>query len=241
MSVGSILGDAFALYRLLFRRSVAAAAIVYAFVALVELAANLPEDRTTRWTVGGVAFALGCAGPVLVQGALVRIVRNIHEGQRPERTGVLLRAAGARFGSLLLASIVYGVGIVLGLLLLIVPGLIVAARWCLMAPLIMLEGRSSGDARRRSAEVVEGNTGTVLGAIVVEFLLVLAIYVAFVAAAGLPDYGSPPDVLVTFVWGSLTTPFTAHVLTVIYYHLVDPDRPVIHDAVSTWRSPWVEG
>jgi hypothetical protein len=240
VTVGSILGDALALYRLLFRRSVAAAAVVYAFVAIVELGAGLPEGRTARLSLTVVAYILGFAGPVLVQGALVRIVRNVHEGDRPERIGVLLRAARARFASLFLAAFVYGVGVVLGLFLLIVPGLIVAARWSLMAPLIMLENYSSGGARRRSSEIVEGRTGTVLAAIVVEFLLVVSLYLVPSAVAGFPDYGSAYDVLITFIWGSLTAPFSAHVLTVIYYQLVDPDRPVIHENVAGWKSPWVE-
>lgn len=240
MTVSSILGDAFDLYRLLFRRSVAAAAIVYAVVALFDVAADQPEGRATRWILGLVAFALGFAGPVLVQGALVRSGRIIHEGERPERIRDLLGAGRDRFGSLLLASIVYGVCVVLGLFLLIVPGMLAAARWCLMAPLIMLEGLSSGDARRRSSAIVRGTTGTVLGALVVSFLLVSSVYVAVIAPAVLTGYPPVFDVLLGFAGGSVTAPFTAHVLTVIYYRLVDPDRPVIHEDVAGWESPWSE-
>jgi hypothetical protein len=47
-----------------------------------------------------------------------------------------------------------------------------------------------------------------------------------------------PDAAAAFVWTSLTAPFAAHVLTVIYYHLTDPARPVIHDDVFTWPSVW---
>ena len=238
MTVGSILRDALALYRLLFRRSIATAAIVYAVIAAVEFIADQPEGGSTRVIVALVAFALGFAGSVLVQGALVQIVRNVHEGERPEKIGALLGAARERFGSLLLASIVYGLGVVIGLLLLIVPGLLAAARWCLMAPLIMLEDYSSGDARRRSSEIVRGSTGTVLGVVVVSFLIVVGLYIAASAAAGFPETGSALDVAHTFVLGSLTAPFTAHVLTVIYYRLVDPDRPVIHEDVARWKSPW---
>jgi hypothetical protein len=241
MTVGSILGDAFDLYRLLFRRSVAAAAIVYAVVALFELAAELPEGQGARIVLGLVSFAVGFSGPVLVQGALVRIVRNIHEGERPETIGELLRAARHRIWSLLLASIVYGLGVAGGLLLFIAPGLLAAARWCLMAPLIMLEGDSAGNARRRSSELVRGTTWTVLGAIVVSFLLVTFVEAAFISYWGLSDRNVAVDILFGFAWSSISAPFTAHVLTVIYYKLVDPDRPVVHENVRSWTSLWSEG
>lgn len=236
MSVGSILGTAWGLYVLLFRRSVAVSAMVYSVIALVDLSSSESRSATVGGVLGLVAFALAFAGPVLVQGALVWIVRNVHEGERPEKIGVLFAAARARLGSLLLASIVYGLGVAVGLLLFVVPGLLAAARWCLMAPLIMLEGRSTGDARRRSSEIVRGSTGTVLGALVVTFLLTASIF-PFVLVAGISSRGVG-YALVSFVWGSLTAPFFAHVLTAVYYQLVDPDRPVIHERFRGGVSPW---
>ena len=44
--------------------------------------------------------------------------------------------------------------------------------------------------------------------------------------------------LVSFGWSSLTAPFDAHVLTVIYYRLTDSEVPVIHPAVLQWDSVW---
>jgi hypothetical protein len=101
------------------------------------------------------------SGPVVVQGALIHIVRNVHEGRPPERIPSLIREAGRRFWSLIGAPILYGLGFFFGLLLLIVPGVIVAARWCLLAPLIMLEGRFVGAARERSTDLVRARTATV--------------------------------------------------------------------------------
>ena len=41
-----------------------------------------------------------------------------------------------------------------------------------------------------------------------------------------------------FAWKSLTAPLEAHVLTVIYYRLTEPERPVIHEDVAGWESVW---
>ena len=46
------------------------------------------------------------------------------------------------------------------------------------------------------------------------------------------------SILFSFVWSSLTAPFEAHVLSVVYYRLTDPERPVIHEDVARWQSVW---
>ena len=102
-----------------------------------------------------------------------------------------------------------------------------------MAPLVVLEGRNA--RRRRQIEpLVRGKTQTVLLALVVAFAIIgTPSYVVYFASIAL--YW---QLLFSFLWGSLTTPFSAHLLTVIYYHITDPERPVIDDSVSTWKSLW---
>jgi hypothetical protein len=177
-------------------------------------------------------------GPVLVQGALVEIVRSIHDGRPPTTIFALLRTAWRRLHSLVWASIVYGFGVILGLLALIVPGLLAASRWSLMAPLIMLEGEAAGDARRRSSDLVRSYTWSVLGIIVATYV------VTSVIDAGIPlfllfrDIGPVAGWLIRVAASSVTAPFFAHVLTVIYYRITQPEHPVIHPDVRTWRSVW---
>ncbi len=233
LEVWPTLGEARRVYRLLFRRSVATAAVVYAAIALVEIAHHVVAAPVSQ-ALGFVEFLATFAGPVIVQGALVEIVRNIHEGRPPERIGALFKAGGNRFWSLLGASVLYSLGIIFGAILLLIPGLIVAARWCLLAPLIMLEHCGVIAASRRSSTLVQGHTGTALGCIAVSFLIsggpswvLLLTNAAFSARIG-----------VFLVWNALTAPFSAHVLTVIYYRLADSDKPVIDPAVHTWRSVW---
>lgn len=174
---------------------------------------------------------------MLVQGALVQIVRNIHEGERPETIGSLLRSAASRIGSLVWASIVYGFGVAIGLVLLVVPGLLAAARWSLMAPLIMLEDADAREARHASSSLVRGTTATVLGALVVAYLLELFLP-ELALAFGAIDLNGLAFFALGYVWSAIAAPYTAHVLTVIYYKLTDPARPIIHPDVVTWRSVW---
>ncbi len=162
------------------------------------------------------------------------IVRNVHEGVVPEKIGTLLGMSGARFWELLGAAILYGLCVLGGLILFVIPGLIVLARWSLLAPLIVLENCGVGEARRRSSSLVKGQGRTVLLCVLATWLIQAPVYVAL-SAGGL-GYGT--QTFLTFLASALTAPFTAHVLTVIYYRLSDPDRPIIHPSVSRWRSIW---
>jgi hypothetical protein len=38
--------------------------------------------------------------------------------------------------------------------------------------------------------------------------------------------------------GAITTPYAAHALSVVYYRLTDPDRPLLPEPQSHWQSIW---
>ena len=237
MSVGAVLGDAWHVYVLLFRRSVMVAGVVYLAIAALEVTSG------TAATVLSVLASFG--GPVLVQGALVLIVRNVHEGKRPAEIAELGRAAGRRFFSLLGASIVYALGIGFGLLALIVPGLLAASRWSLMAPGIMLENRGTFDALERSRRLVRGSEGpsqrdqtwSVFGVVALSYLLT-GLIPAVIETAAFRLHTSNLRTVVAAVISAVTAPYAAHVLSVLYYRLTDPDRPAIDPAVQSWPSVW---
>lgn len=235
MTAAAVLGEAWGVYRLLFRRSVATAFAVFLIVNLVSAAADVSHNDGAATFFAILATVLSFAGPLLVQGALVRIVGSIHEARRPETIEQVLAAARRRFWPLLGAALVYGIGVAIGLLLLIVPGLIAAARWCLMAPLIMLEGMGVEQSRLRSRELVAGSTFTVLLTVVTSFLLTALPSFLFVELVDVRPIG---DYVFGIAWSSLSAPFTAHVLTVVYYRLKEPERPVVHPDVRSWRSVW---
>jgi hypothetical protein len=90
---------------------------------------------------------------------------------------------------------------------------------------VMLEGRSPRDAMRRSRELVAGHGWQVF-----------AVFLTVTVAAGLVSF-LLERLLVDAVglWlsltvaSTLTTPFAAHALNVVYYRVVDPGRPVLQD------------
>lgn len=227
MSIGSVFEDAFRIYRRLFARSVVVAGLVFAVVGLGEA---LAARRATA-LVTLVSLLLGLVGGLLVQGALVLAVRDLHERRPAEPTRELVDRTRERLGTLLGASLVYGFGVAIGLLLLIVPGLIAVARWALIVPLVVIERRGWRDAFARSNELVRGQTGRVLVLVVVANLL------TGVVSFGI---GSLFSFLPTFaatwlggtVAGALTVPYQAQVLTVLYYRLTEPERAMLPPAAQ---------
>ena len=233
LPVGATLADAFRLYRLLFARSVFVAAIVYAVIALAEVAHRNATGAGASLLALAISL-LTLAGPALVQGALVEVVRNVHEGRRPDPVTALFGKARDRILPLIGASFVYALGVLAGLVLFIVPGILALTRWSLMAPVVVLERRRIQDARRRSSALVVGNGPAVFTCLLVAFLLIDVVSLGLV----LGRLGFGARTFGTFLWSSLTAPFAAHVLTALYYRLSDSERPVVHPAVRTWSSLW---
>ncbi len=232
MTVAEILTDAWRLYRLLFRRSIVFAAAVMIVLTAVD-AGSLSDSENISVPFTLVTLVLGIAGTVIIQGALIELVRNVHEGRKPASIDSLLERVGECFWPLVKVSLIYGFGVAVGLILFVVPGLIIAARWSLMAPLVVLEGVRRG-APSRSNSLVLGKTKTVLLALLASFVITGAPSIALAYS----PVGNLWTLIFGFVWGSLTAPFQAHLLTVIYYRIVDPERPVIAGEVRTWESFW---
>lgn len=224
MTVSEVLSDALTVYRRLLRRSVVVSGLIFAVVSLGDA---LAAERSTAWT-NLVSLVLALIGGLLVQGALVDVVRDLHEGRPVAGVGELYERTRGRLGTLVGTSLLYGAGVGIGLLLLIVPGLVAAARWALIVPLVVIEGRGPRDAFSRSSALVRGRTGTVLALVLMSALVSgVAVIVITTAFAFLPTF------LAVWVGGSvagaLAVPFQAHVLTVLYYRLTDPERPVLPD------------
>ena len=93
-----------------------------------------------------------------------------------------------RFPSIFLLSLISLLAVAAGLLLLVVPGLILLARWSVSAPILLAEDLSVMDSLRRSWELTRPHWKQAL----IIALLCLALFVpAIFASLQYPDFGSP--------------------------------------------------
>ena len=112
------------------------------------------------------------------------------------------------------------IGIALGLILLIVPGLVLLTWWVVIIPAIVLENRSAGESFGRSRDLVRGYGWNVFGVIVLTILLLIV--VSIVIALILSPFDSwLQELLADIISGTLIAPFVAVTWTLLYFRLRD--------------------
>jgi hypothetical protein len=158
-------------------------------------------------------FALG----VLYQGIVVELVQDIQDGRRDHSIGDLIRSVEPVFWPLVTVSILFGLALAIGFILLIIPGLILMVIWSVVAPVTVLERPGPFAAFGRSRELVRGNGWQVFGVIVLVFVAVVVISVA----AGLiaSSLGSLGGALVQWAINAALAPVTALSASVLYFEL----------------------
>jgi hypothetical protein len=164
-----------------------------------------------------LALLLSLVATTLFTGMVVELVADLQDGRRDHSAGQLLRTATPVLGQLILVGIVAGVGIVIGFLLVIVPGLILLTIWSVAAPVVVLERPGVFAALARSRELVRGNGWQVFGVIFVLFFLVLFVGSGIEIAAD--SAGTAVGLVARVIVGVLTGPFSALAAAVLYFEL----------------------
>jgi hypothetical protein len=236
LDAGAALKQAWRLYKRLFARSLLLAGVVFGAVDLVQA---LVRSGRSGPALLLLPVVLSVAGLALLQGGLVEIVRALHaDGDDDPAVSELLRSASGKTLKLVRISVLAGIGVGLGCLLLVVPGVVLFTRWSVAVPAGMLEDGTARDALRRSREIVRGNGWNVFKVLLAVGLVQVVVTVPFgLAASGAGPVGWW---VATTLASALTTPFAAHALTVVYYGLVDPERPVALEPGQRWQSIWGE-
>lgn len=127
---------------------------------------------------------------VFYQGMVVELVRDVQDGRRDHSVADLLRSVRPVFATLLAVSVISGIGIAVGFILVIIPGLILMTIWSVVAPVTVLEHPGVFAAFARSRELVRGHGWAVFGVIVLVYLVTAIIgVVALAVASGLGHLG----------------------------------------------------
>ena len=153
------------------------------------------------------------------QGMVVEAARDILDGRRDHDVGSLLRSTAPVIGPLVLAAILAGIAVGIGLLLLIVPGLFLLTIWAVLAPVIVIERRSAIEAFGRSRELVRGHGWQVFGVIVVLFVIQLVVGWVIQAVADSVSDTFAGYAVADLLLRMLIAPLTALAAAVLYFEL----------------------
>lgn len=221
MSIGAVLDEAWTLYTKFFTRFFVLALVVFAIVnlafALFALALE-NSDGGQAVLLGVVALATAIVGQYWLQGAVVFAVQDALDGTFDSGTREIFSRVAPFLGSLVVAGVLAGLGIGIGLILVIVPGLFLLTIWSMLAPVIVLEGASVGEAFGRSRALVRGHGWRVFG-----LILVTAVLTGIAGSILRAAFSFLPRFLEIFVGSTIASaivaPFSAIALTVAYFLL----------------------
>lgn len=230
MDIGAILGEAWGLYTRFFVRFVVVAGVVFlalgAISAIIEQSASGDERGSLAASLGSLVVII--VGYFWIQGVLVVLTADVRDGVCDHSFGELFARVRPSLAPLILAGVLAGIGIVIGFLLLVVPGLYLLTRWSLIAPALIIEKLSATRSFTRSHELVKGRAWPVFGLLVL--LLVINVVVSAIivlsAAAIFGEFAG--SWIGTAVANTLITPFIAIATTLVYFRLarsVNPTEP----------------
>ena len=215
-----VIGEAWETFKAHWRHLVPIALVVYVAVALISLVLVL----LLTWFGAILSFIISLIALFWVQGALVRAVEDIRDGRADMSLGETYERVRPQLPAIIVGGLLAGLGIALGLVLLIVPGLILLTWWIVLIPVIVLEERSAGEAFGRSRELVRGHAWSVFGVIVLTILLVIAFNIVL-SLLLLPVSDWLRSFVSNIVIGTVVTPFVVVTWTTLYYRLRAAKEP----------------
>lgn len=243
LSVGESLSTAMDLYR---RTAVSLWTITAAVIIPIEILVTivrrvtLPGDvflhdgtlytfSSGRSTGGGVALLvvgiLNLVGVLLATGAVFHLLLDARLG-RPHDVGESFAYASHRLLSLLWLAVVVCVMLVIGFILIFLPGIWLLVATSVAIPVLMLEGTKGFRAAFRSLHLVSGRWWATFGTLLVAFILYFgAIFVLSAIGSALASGTANVTLyeviigVVTAVGYILVAPFWAAVVSVIYIDL----------------------
>ena len=211
--VGDVISETFSIYGQQFGPLIGSAIVV--FVVVGVLSGLLSAGNGVILAL--LASLVQLVGHLLYVGFVVKLVEDVRDGRRDEGIGELFSSATPAILPLIGFSILAGIGIAIGLILIIIPGLVLLTFWSVGVPAIVAERVGVFDAFGRSWRLVRGNAWSVFGALVVVTLIWVAVGVILVAIAN--PIGNGAILIANVIAGALTAPIFALAVSVMFFDL----------------------
>src|SRR5918998_3288534 len=216
LDTGRVFERIFQIYREQFTLLIPAALLLFIPVAIL----NGLLLTSGGVLVGLATTAIGLIATYWYQGMVVEAVVDILDGRRDHTVGSLFSLATPFIGRLIGAGLLATIIIIIGFILLIVPGLIALTFLAVVAPAVVIDRVGVTHALRRSRELVSGNAWRVFGVIVVLFLLTAIVSGIVNAIGGSASHDPFAGVAIAdLIVRVLLTPLSAIAATVMYVEL----------------------
>lgn len=182
LAFGEVLDQAFGLFRRAFVPLLTISVVCSGIPALISIDVQAQGGVIQAPILYLVALVFSVIGGAVATGASTFVVSEQYLGQNLE-AGEALRRAWGRVGTIIATSMVVGILVFLGFLLLIVPGVIAVAGLSLAVTAVAVEGVDSEQGRARSWELTKDHRWRMLGLLII-YALIAGIAVMAVGVVG---------------------------------------------------------
>jgi hypothetical protein len=217
--LSGVFDEAWRMYKTFAKHLLAIAFAIYLVAAILVAVLAL---------AGSFGFLLGLlviliAGYVL-QATLVKAVQDVRDGRADLSIGETISAVTPSLSIVVGASILASLGIWIGFVFIIVPGLFLMTIWAVIVPVIVIERSGALASFGRSRALVRGHGWHVFGTLVLVYIIQIVVqFVLSLVFSALPVVLG--DGLSSVISGTLISPFLALVVTLVYYRLVGISAP----------------
>jgi hypothetical protein len=217
--LSGVFGEAWELYKAHWRHFFSIAFVVFAILAVVAIVLG----ALLGWLGVLIGAFLSIAGTFWLQGALIQAVSDVRDGRADLSVSETFSQVYPKLGTIVVAGILLGLAIAVGLALLIVPGLFLMTIWIAVIPAIVLENRGIGESFGRSHDLVRGNGWNVFGVIVLTLLILIGVgLVIGLVLSPLATWLA--NLIQQIVGNTIVTPFIVAVWTLVYYRLKEREE-----------------
>jgi hypothetical protein len=211
IDVNEVVSEVFRIYRRYASVLLPVAALLYLVEVLFRV---LALESTALALLGGVISVLLST---LYTGMVVELVDDVRDGRLDQSVGGMIRSVSPVLLPLVAVSFLAAIGIAIGFIFIIVPGLVLLTFWSVVAPVTVLERPGVFSAFGRSWQLVRDNAWQVFGVILIFFLIFIAVGIVLgVIGAVLGDAG---EVVLGYIGSVLTAPLVALASAVLYFEL----------------------
>jgi hypothetical protein len=233
-SIGRVIGDSFGVLA----RNIVSFGILSLLISLIALVAGFlfldtaqleaaQDDpaaleaamQNFNWWAVALTVLIMIIVNALTQAAIIYGTFQDLRGQKAGIGDCIARGLGSVI-PVIIGSILLSLGIMIGFVFLIVPGIILALMWWVYIPAIVVEGKSIIEAFGRSRELTRGRRWHLLGLVIVLIILMIVISViANLLIVIIASQGGLAGEIISYVFNALLTAYISVLVAVGYYYL----------------------
>jgi len=182
-SIAQVLGDAVGVFRdnpaTMFGLTLIFSILPSVFVNYLEVQTAMGVDPESPFDTEGffgmwlLSIIVSIVVYLIMQAVIVRATFVYARGDGRASIGESIGAALPVLGPLLVMIILFYLGVMLGVFLLIVPGIILAVMWSVSTPALVVERLGATEALGRSRALTKGSRWKIFGLYLLTFILVV--------------------------------------------------------------------